>query len=182
MTVASFRDDLAYSELQEDEPFWEQVYRRAFPYFVAMMATPGKTQAQQNGMDRVIALADDRLVRIDEKKLKHNYDQFCLEYISNDRTKTPGWIEKPLTVHFIAYAFMPSRRVYLLPWNLLRHAWLANRQTWKDRAARNEPGYLTLKTPNHGYNTISVCVPISEVYRAIAAVAQAQIIQVDVPI
>lgn len=179
--VHNFRTELAYSEDPADEPFWEQVYRQAFPNFVSMAATPGNHEAQlKQGLDRIVVLGDGKVIRIDEKKLKHDYDQFCLEYYSIEHSKTPGWMEKGLAIHFIAYAFMPSRRAYLLPWALLRDAWTINKKQWIAWGELEQNGCRKIVTKNRGYSTVSVAVPIKEVYRAIGEAAQSHIRFVEI--
>lgn len=169
--IHDFHERLAWSELQSDEPFWEEVYRKAFPDLVvcASTAAAGKSALQTQGIDRYIVLASGRELRIDEKKSSRSYNSFFLEYISNDRIQSPGWMEKPLRIDFLAYAFMPDQRVYLMQWDMLQIAWRRMRRKWLEIYPRR-------KARNKTYNTLGVCVPISDV---IDAMARAGIIDVQ---
>lgn len=166
-----FRECLEWSAIQSDEPFWDQVYRKAFPDMVGWIntASAGNSPIQEHGIDRIIVLKSDRHLYIDEKKSSRSYNSFFLEYISNDRIQSPGWMEKPLRIDFLAYAFMPDQRVYLLQWDMLQRAWRNFRREWLST-------YPTRKVPNKTYHTWGVCVPISVVR---AAISRAGIIDVQ---
>lgn len=166
-----FHECLKRSAIQSDEPFWAQVYRKAFPDMVGWIntASAGKSPIQEHGIDRIIVLKSDRHLYIDEKKSSRSYNSFFLEYISNDRIQSPGWMEKPLRIDFLAYAFMPDQRVYLMQWDMLQIAWRRMRRKWLEIYPRR-------KARNKTYNTLGVCVPISDV---IDAMARAGIIDVQ---
>jgi len=150
-----FKTDLAYSELSSEEEFWDAVYRKAFPSMVNHMACLGDTESQRMGIDRVIILANGLTLKVDEKKRRKEYKDILLEFISNDQTRAPGWIEKNLAINYIAYAFMESRRVYLLDWQLLKRTWLRFGEEWKAR-------FEIIRAENKNYTTLSVAVPIGE--------------------
>jgi len=159
--VHDFKERLQWSESQSDEPFWDAVYRKAFPNLVNHMVCPGNTTSQRMGIDRIIMLANGKSISIDEKKREKDYPDICLEYISIDTTRAPGWIEKDLAIDYLAYAFMPSKRCYLFPWPQLRRAWQQFGEEWKSK-------YFNPKAPNNGYQTISVAVPIDIWQRAVS--------------
>lgn len=167
--VHDFKEKLAWSQQASHEAFWKAVYHKAFPDMVNQMLSVGNTQAQHDGIDRVILLNNGAVLRIDEKKRAKVYDDILLEYVSNDQANTPGWIEKALRIDYLAYAFMPTQTVYLFPWLLLRRAWLHFGADWKKK-------YKTVKAANSGYNTLSLVVPISVVR---GAVHRAEIIKVS---
>lgn len=148
----NFDDDLQYSQKGSCEVFWDAVYRKAFPNLVSHMPANGDFPSQRMGIDRVILLANGKTVYIDEKKRRKDRGDILLEYLSNDRTSAPGWIEKDLAIDFMAYAFMPSERVYLYPWPSLRRAWVQHNQWWKKQCP-------IIKAENPGYFTWSVAVP-----------------------
>lgn len=156
-----FRERLQFSEDASDAPFWDAVYRKAFPSMVWHNACPGNTEGQHRGVDRMIYLRNDRILRIDEKKREKDYPDILLEFLSVDTKGTPGWIEKDLAIDYLAYAFMPSRRVYLFDWLMLRRAWIGYGERWKAK-------YRIVKAQNNGYCTHSVAVPISELHKAVA--------------
>jgi len=155
-----FDTSLAYSEVSSDEYFWDAVYRKAFPNMVNHMLASGDTQSQRMGIDRVIILSNGQVIKIDEKKRKELYKDILLEYISVDTTCAPGWIEKDLAIDYLAYAFMPTKTVYLFSWSLLRRAWEHYKKQWIET-------YPRITAQNNGYKTISVAVPIDVVTKAV---------------
>lgn len=165
-----FEERLAWGESMADEPFWEQIYRQAFPTFSAMAKNEAEGNAQRCGIDRVILLQSGRSLYVDEKKRSiRDTGDFLLEFLSNDRTGAPGWIEKDLQIDYLAYAFIPVQRCYLFPWHCLRGAWLTNKVAWlgqfKPKIARNRT-----------YGTHSLPVP-----RGVLVSAVVQTLRVQLP-
>lgn len=169
LMVHDFRERLAFSEVASDEPFWLEVYKKAFPNMVNFMSCPGDTKSQRDGIDRVILLASGRILKIDEKKREREYPDILLEYISVDTTGAPGWVEKDLPIDYLAYAFMTSRRVYLFPWDMLRRAWIQFKTEWLEK-------YKIPPAHNNGYKTLSVAIPTLILLKAIK---NASIIQLE---
>ena len=168
LKIHDFDQCLEFSEAASDEPFWDAVYRKAFPSMLWHQVCNGDTNGQRRGVDRLVYLSNDSVLRIDEKKRREQYTDILLEYISVDTTGAPGWIEKDLAIDYLAYAFMPTRRVYLFDWLMLRRAWLGYGARWKQK-------YRNIKARNNGYHTHGVAVPIGVIQNA---VADARIIQV----
>ncbi len=158
--VHEFKERLQWSENKGDEPFWNAVYTKAFANLVNHMTCTGDTLSQRQGIDRVLHLASGQTLYIDEKKRDKDYDDILLEYVSVDTTGAPGWVEKDLNIDYLAYAFMPSKRCYLLPWLQLRRAWNNFGAEWKST-------YRIVKASNPGYQTLSVAVPIKVLQTAI---------------
>lgn len=166
--VHDFRTSLAKSEAASLEPFWEQVYRKHFPTMVACVPLRGDTAAQRQGKDRAIHLANGDVLYIDEKSRdRHDDRDILLEYLSNDRTGAPGWIECDKSIDYLAYAFLPRKRVYLFPWLQLRRAWAHYKDQWK-------ADYRPIPARNATYTTYCTPVP-THVLRA--AISTAAIIQ-----
>lgn len=159
-----FIERLAYSNRASCEPFWDAIYRKAFPNMVNHMQCTGNTTSQRQGIDRLIHLSNGKTLYIDEKKRERDYPDILLEYISVDTTKTPGWIEKELMIDFLAYAFMPSLRVYLYPWPLLQRAWRGYKERWMIQ-------YSPVQAKNRSYSTWSLPIPISVLQRAVSTAA-----------
>jgi len=168
--IHDFHERLEWSEAASDDPFWRAIYQKAFPGMVSMALCSGNTVSQRMGIDRVVVLSSGKVLRIDEKKRSTVYNDILLEYISVDTTGAPGWIEKDLMINYLAYAFMPIRRAYLFPWDMLRRAWLHYGDAWKRAYAP------PVKAQNAGYKTWSIAVP-TEVLRK--AVSLATVIQLD---
>jgi hypothetical protein len=115
MTVHNLNTSLAYARRWTDAPWWEQVYREAFPSFEGMVAIHRMGSGQRDGVDRLIALTNGATIKVDEKVRDKDYQDFCLEYWSvkhktDSRQNAPGWIAKDLRCDYIAYAFVPSGR------------------------------------------------------------------------
>lgn len=159
--IHNFNERLAWSERGSGEPFWDAVYRKAFPNLVNHMQCLGNTASQRMGIDRVIHLSNGKCLYVDEKKRDKVYSDILLEYVSVDTTDAPGWMEKDLAIDYLAYAFMPTRVCYLFPWPMLRRAWLAFKVQWKAKY-EHKPG------KNANYTTWSVAVPIDVVCRAVS--------------
>ena len=151
-----FLERLEWSEDASDEPFWDEVYHKAFPNMLWHKLCSGDTDSQRRGIDRLVYLSNDRVLRIDEKKRAKDYKDILLEFISVDTTDAPGWIEKDLAIDYLAYAFMPSKCVYLFDWIMLRRAWVNYGEQWKSE-------YPIIQAQNDGYKTHCVAVPISVV-------------------
>lgn len=165
--IHDFKTDLRFSEISSDELFWDAVYRKAFPNMVNHMLCQGDTASQRMGIDRLVFLSNGRELRIDEKKRRCEYGDILLEYLSNNSTGAPGWVEKDLYIDYLAYAFMPLQKVYLFDWPMLRRAWCQYGAQWKRQ-------YKQVIAKNNGYQTFSVPVPTAVLN---AAVSNARIIQ-----
>lgn len=156
-----FKTDLAYSHSLEEAGWWEQVYRLAFHNYESMASVRQDGWAQRGGIDRIITLSSGKTLAIDEKVRRKDYGDILIEFWSSYEHKTPGWIEKDLACDYIAYAFEPSKRCYLLPFIDLQRAWRLYKDNWvKD--------YGTKKADNKTYTTISCPVPIKELQIAVA--------------
>lgn len=150
--TANFDDDLGFSHQQSDAPWWEEVYRTAFPLFKSMECVKDPGWAQTGGIDRFVFLRDGTYLKIDEKVRRRDYGDIFLEFMSDEQRQKPGWVVKPMTCDFIAYAFEPTRRCYLLPYQLLRRAWEIHGESWKAE-------YGIKRAPNKSYVTLGVPVP-----------------------
>lgn len=174
MTVHNFHESLEKSHAQENAPFWREVYSRAFPGLASLVSVRKDGWAQRGGIDRVITLASGRVVTVDEKVRSKSYGDIILERWSSRERKVPGWVQKDLACDYIAYAFIPDARCYLLPFLSLRAAWLKNGREWIDWAKSNEGGYRIVLAKNEGYTTESIAIPIPDL---LSALQQAQIVE-----
>lgn len=163
-----FQERLEMSQKASDEPFWENVYRRAFVGYVGNLPVLVDSPAQRLGIDRFVVLSSGKELRIDEKKRETVYPDILLEYLSNDQTGAPGWIEKDLLIDYIAYAFMPAKRVHLYPWQQLRQTWVKYGPAWQKT-------YKKVPAQNAGYTTWSLAVPIAVLDEAIREVSVIQL-------
>ena len=152
--VHDFHESLALSHEHADAPWWRLVYQEAFPTLESSVCVRGDGWAQRGGIDRVLTLACGRTIGIDEKVRAEDWPDILLEYWSDEDRKIRGWVAKDLACDFIAYAFIPSQRCYLLPTLTLRRAWRENGREWVSQ-------YRRVEALNNGYKTVSVPVPIA---------------------
>lgn len=168
--VHCFADSLAASHKAETLPFWEECYRRAFdPYFETMWSCRTNGEWQHTGVDRCVGLMNGEVIRIDEKVRWRDYNDICLEYVSNDRANTPGWVCKPLRANYIAYAIAPRGICYLLPVIQLQQAWRKHGESWIERAVQRESGYRLCPATNDTYTTLNVAVPVNTLFAAMGS-------------
>lgn len=158
--IHDFAESLAASHAASDLPIWEQIYRRAFPTFCAMVDHRDDGEHQRAGIDRSVILANSKQLLIDEKVRNKDYGDILLEYVSNDRFNSPGWVCKPLRADYIAYAIVPAGRCYLLPVIQLQIAWAKYGEFWKQE-------FRHVPAQNNGYTTHSVAVPPERLFSAI---------------
>jgi len=148
--VHDFATSLALSNSYADAPWWLDIYRRAFPSLVSAVSVRDDGWAQRGGIDRVLTLACGRTYSVDEKVRTNDWPDILLEQWSDEQRRSPGWVQKPLACDFIAYAFAPSRKCYLLPVVPLQRAWRQRGRCWVaqfgQRRARN-PGYVSASVP-----------------------------------
>lgn len=154
-----FNQSLALSHEYEDAPWWGEVYVRAFPGFNSMMSVRKDGWAQRGGIDRVVQLKSGKTLYVDEKVRSTDWDDIALERWSDRDKQTPGWIQKDLACDFIAYAFVPTQRCYLLPFPTLRKAWQLEGRRWVELAEQGLGGFKVIHAKNKTYVTESIAVP-----------------------
>lgn len=170
----SFATSLALSHEHEEAPWWAEIYARAFPGHLSAVSVRNDGWAQRGGIDRVVTLRSGKTVTIDEKVRLQEWPDIALERWSDRKRKTPGWVQKDLACDFIAYAFVPSQKCYLLPFLTLRRAWVLEGRNWCDLAESDRGGFRVVLAENDGYVTESIAVPIEIL---LATIRQAMVIQ-----
>lgn len=151
ITIHLFDEQNAFSQSCEVTAFLDRFYISAFPN-VARHEFNTDPQRQQAGIDRIIHLIGGDDVYIDEKIRRKTYQDFMLEYLSNDVTGKAGWMNKDLDIDYIAYVWLESRSGYLIPWQELTRAWTYAGDGWLKR-------YRRYPAQNNGYKTWCVAVP-----------------------
>jgi hypothetical protein len=157
MIIHNFADSLRLSHSQANAPWWEPVYRQFFPTFQTMVDIRQDGWAQRGGIDRIVILAGGKQLLIDEKVRSANWNDVLLEYWSDRDRRIKGWIAQDLAIHYLAYAFIPSQKCLLFPFDLLRRAWFLNRRRWIHSGE-----YRQVEAFNKGYVTVSVAIPTAE--------------------
>lgn len=156
----NFAESLAWSQSWADAPWWEDVYRQAFPAFETMICQRQDGWAQRAGIDRHVFLSDGTTVKVDEKVREQDWPDFFLEYWSDWERQKAGWVASNLACDYIAYAFVPTQTCYLLPFQPLRRAWRQHCRDWVAEYGRRE-------VANDGWTTVGTPVPIDVVLDAI---------------
>lgn len=156
-----FATSLALSNEYADAPWWFDIYRRAFPTLLSAVSVRSDGWAQRGGIDRVLTLGCGRTYTVDEKVRANDWPDILLEQWSDEARRSPGWVQKPLACDFIAYAFAPSRKCYLLPVAPLQRAWRLQGRRWVN-------DYGQRRARNVGYVSTSVPVPIEALLPAMA--------------
>ncbi|AYJ88017.1 hypothetical protein D3Y57_14295 [Sphingomonas paeninsulae] len=108
----------------------------------------------------MLTLSCGRTYTIDEKIRAEDWPDILLEQWSDERRRIPGWIQKPLACDFIAYAYAPSGRCFLLPVPALQRAWRHHGRRWIETYGRRS-------AYNPGYVSVSVPVPTEALMQAI---------------
>lgn len=170
MTVHDFGEQLAWSHSQSDQPWWGEVYRKAFPNLATMVTVKANGWAQQGGIDRVLTLTSGRQVTVDEKVRRHDYGDILLERWSDRDRRKAGWVQKELACDFIAYAFSVTGRCYLLPFHTLRMAWRTHGEDWIVNATMGIEGFTLVEAQNRGYVTQCIAVPVATLLDAMRSV------------
>lgn len=138
------------SEQYTDADWWMELYRRAFPRLASAVSVKQDGWAQRGGIDRLLTLSCGRTYTIDEKVRAEDWPDILLEQWSDERRRLPGWIQKPLACDFIAYAYAPSGRCFLLPVPALQRAWRHHGRQWIETYGRRSaynPGYVSVSVP-----------------------------------
>lgn len=151
--VNDFRESLDWSINIANDPFWDKFYGKLFPGMEWHMVCSENCQGQHLGIDRIVYLKSGQIRNIQEKVRKNLWPDILLEFISNDKHGTPGWMEKPLLIDYLVYVFWAEKKGYVFDWAMLRRAWLHFRDKWLEK-------YKIIDSQNEGYVTKSVAVPI----------------------
>ena len=173
MTVHDFAERLAYSHDQADEPWWEHVYRQAFPDMAAMVDLRHDGWHQRAGRDRAVILTNGRAVYVDEKSRARDYGDFLLEVWSQypkegaapfppvQHRSKPGWAVEPKDCDWVAYAIVPRRTCYLLPFLGIRAAWVKHGAKWVQNATGRRESFAWRLAENRDYQTVSISMPLA---------------------
>jgi hypothetical protein len=157
--VHRFADSHAVSA-QYGADWWIPIYRQLFPTLMSAVAIEHDGWAQRAGIDRLLTLACGRTFTVDEKIRTEDWPDVLLERWSDERRKSPGWVQKPLACDFIAYAHAPAATCVLLPVPALQRAWRQHGRQWIGL-------YGQRRAKNAGYTSVSVPVPRGVLMQAI---------------
>lgn len=172
-----FQEELAYSHSQSDEPWWDEVYTKAFPDLASVVDLRRDGWHQRAGRDRALVLTSGRTLYVDEKVRRSAYEDFLIEIwsIYPKGAEEPygpvsgavaGWARKPMDCDYIAYAIAPLKRCHLLQFASLRTAAQNNMRGWANLASKKIGGYRWVVAKNSRYDTVSIALPLEDLTTA----------------
>lgn len=147
-----FNESLAQSQNIATEGWWRIIYQRYFPHFVAMSPPIKDGWGQRGGIDRVITLQGGKTVTVDEKVRYTDYGDILLELWSHYEKREQGWAVKELACDFIAYAVLPCKTCYMIPFHSLQKTLYANGNEWEKRFGLHY-------SRNRNYTTVNMAIP-----------------------
>ncbi len=160
MSTHDFIERNRWSLAARQTAFCTAAYHKAFSSLVRCEPITDLT-LQRLGVDRLLVLSNGIELTVDEKiRERHDTGDILLEYRHEGQYSAPGWIEKDLTIDYLAYGFLPSRRCYLFDWRMLRRAWVQHKDSWLGQ-------YRHIQAPNNTYTTRCVAVPIPILQQAV---------------
>lgn len=154
--VASFAEDLKFSNLVTGEPAWVQYYQRLFPNLAASVRISKDGPLQRHGVDRILHWSNGMQITVDEKVRRKAYRDILLELYSDLGRKTPGWtIDDAKICDYVAYAVPKLSRCYFLPYPILRMAFKEHCERWADGS------FIDVKNDHHGRRWVTRNIPVS---------------------
>ena len=159
----NFKMDLEYSlEISRNESFdkfYHDIWKDQISTIEYMNFETHKEE-QLKGIDKRIILKNGKFVTVDEKCRRKDYGDFFIELISNTKSKKLGWLYYS-TCDYIMYFIEPTRKAYLLPFELLKMAWIENKMIW-------QKNYKLKECINGSYSSKGICIPTKILLPAIA--------------
>ena len=133
---ANFQQRLGKAKQFSEDPIWRRIYKEYFPTMVNMTNyNLHMGPHQYKGIDRSIDLENGQRITIEEKvRSRSNPNDFLLEYesIGKNGSRSPGWIEKPLSCDYICIHEKDSQHTFIFPFQFIQLAWFKNKQKWLD--------------------------------------------------
>jgi len=159
-TEAHFLKDLLFAKSKEGKT--DQILLQYYPNIKEIHRVP-QMDRQRVGIDLEIVLDNGERFTCQEKWRRREYSgDFLIEYCSVEvggECKKPGWIYT-IDSNLIAAVYPASEVLVILPVLFLKRAWGKNKDSWMQR-------FRKIPTRNDGYNTLSLIVPMSEIWDAI---------------
>jgi len=150
---SQFHKDLIRSQTLSEDEGWVEFYQKIFgDGLKSVVGTPGHSEWQKHGIDRLLLFSNGKQLTVDEKKRFTDYEDFLAEIQSpyfgpGDPRNRWGWTVDPeKKCDYIAYG--PSGgRFYLLPFEILRLTTRREHRSWKEVTTNKDfkdSGYLTI--------------------------------------
>ena len=144
-----FQMELAYSLEERGNEMFDKFYFRVFPHLKSIELVKD-INLQKLGIDKILIFESNKRIFIDEKKRRKDYGDILLEEYSDFDNKKIGWLSRSKFTDYIVYALMDTKKIYLLPFQLLQLAWISNYGKWLNEYGRkfsNNENYRTSNIP-----------------------------------
>lgn len=178
-----FYKHLRESASHANDPFWGEVYRKAFPGFYHRIVVTDRT-LQHQGVDSVVQLKGGGKIYVDEKvrEVKDKRGRtmtpethgILLEEWSSVREGKVGWWRADLQTQFIAYAFLATQQCLMIPFQALRRTRVEFGNEWLTLASQNKQGFREVRSASRRgadeWETYSIVVPVNRLKAALSDV------------
>ena len=144
--------------------FWNPLYRQLFNNSFVKREIVKDLVIQASGVDSVVHLKNNITIKFEEKLRDEMWSDICLEYISNDNTNAPGWIEKQQASKYLVYIVQDSQNYYCYVYSFaaLQDAWMDHKNYFIKNYGYKYDGKTLWNTQNKTYKTIWCPVPFTE--------------------
>ena len=161
--VHDFSHSLELASREQITAKLDDLYRKVFSAVTIQRITgrgPLEGELQRKGIDVVVTTQAGQRYHLDEKIRDTEYDDLLLEEYSDYELAKPGWLEAETELtDFVVYV-KPSGVVHILPYILLRNAYLRYKEEWLRKFGRRFAA-------NIGFRTSNIPVPWEELKRAL---------------
>jgi len=155
---------------EQDKQFekTKEIEDKYVPVFMNFISDKFKTkkirrvnsETDLTGRDFEAKLETEQIIKLECKvRPDKDYNDIFLEFISNSKSGSLGWVCKPQSSDYIIYYIAPTEKFYIFPTLLLQLAWKENSEKWKE-----EYGKVPVK--NADYTTWGCPVPACVIYKA----------------
>jgi len=151
---------------KEGQPILRDIYQVFWPDHTWIDDVRGK-DPQLYGLDHIVHFKGNNTETVQAKIRLGNWDDILLEYISNDVTNLPGWMESPMLCNHFFVLMMAGNICYWFHFPSLRNAWNKYKSEWIKLGEQYKSGFGKRIAKNPGYNTVSVTVPLKILYKEV---------------
>lgn len=160
-----FGADHAWEQEQAHSAWWAQTMQQAFPNAEAWRHATEREQTR--GVDFVVWgpwVGGRWSHNVDAKFRRKVWPDILIEIQSNSTTGTAGWAVKQADTDYLAYAWVPSRETWFIPFGWLQTVLAKRGDEWIARYRR----VRSANVADFGdYTTTSLPIPKSEIWRSV---------------
>lgn len=152
-----FHTDAGYEKEQARSAWWAKTMWQAFPN--ADDWRHATATEQRRGVDFVVWgswLGGTWSHNIDAKYRRKVWSDILLEVQSSNMTGRLGWAVKASDTDYLAYAWVPSKETWFIPFRLLQESMKTHGHDWTERFSRVRSDN---EAPFGDYTTTNLAVP-----------------------